>query len=266
MSNNHGVHSRVSSPSAGSLPPLAEILAERSVLLTGATGFLGKVVLYLLLRYHPEVKRLYLLIRGDSKSSFNRFNREILDSPAMGPLRDHLGSRFDQYVQERIAILPGDITNPDLVSPAAANCGALDVVIHCAGLVNFEASLEKALTINVIGVKHVIDFCRKRGAALVHVSTCYAAGAADGHRFEDDLPLDWCPSGQPKFSVQREIKDALAACERIESESRDQSRRAQFTDDMEHEAAGDGRELAYESRRKQWVEERLKEIGRERAL
>ena len=268
MSNNHRVHHPVSSTPADALPPLAEILDQRSILITGATGFLGKVLVYLLLRYHPELKRLYLLIRGDSKSSFNRFSREILDSPVMGPLREHLESRFDHYVEQRVVVLPGDITNPGLVSGDAGllGDGPLDAVIHCAGLVNFEASLEKALTINVVGVKHVIDFCRKRGAALIHISTCYAAGAADGHRFEDDLPLDWCPSGQPKFSLQREIKDALAACERIEAESRDQSRQAQFRHDTEHDGAAEDRELWHESRRKQWVEERLKQIGRERAL
>ena len=266
MSNNHRGHTRSSSPSAGPLPPLAEILADRTILLTGATGFLGKVVLYLLLRYHPEIKRLYLLIRGDTKSSFNRFSREILDSPALGPLREHLGSSFDRHVEERIAILPGDISNPDLVTAAATLRSPLDLVIHCAGLVNFEASLEKALTINVIGVKHVIDFCRRRSAALIHISTCYAAGAADGHRFEDDLPRDWCPSGHPKFTVQGEIKDALSACERIEGESRDLSRQAQFIETMDHHGAADGRELANEGRRKRWVEERLREIGRQRAL
>ncbi|MBV8054726.1 MAG: SDR family oxidoreductase, partial [Deltaproteobacteria bacterium] len=72
MSNNHRAHNPVSSAAADILPPLAEILDQRSILITGATGFLGKVLVYLLLRHHPELKRLYLLIRGDSKSSFNR--------------------------------------------------------------------------------------------------------------------------------------------------------------------------------------------------
>jgi long-chain acyl-CoA synthetase len=268
MSNNHKAQHPVSSRTADSLPALAEVLDQRSILITGATGFLGKVVLYILLRHHPELKRLYLLIRGDSKSSVNRFSHEILESPAMGPLREHLGPRFDNYIEQQVVVLPGDITNTDLVSSDAGPLGDAppDVVIHCAGLVNFEASLEKALSINVIGVKHVIDFCRKRGAALIHISTCYAAGAADGHRFEDDLPVDWCPNSQPKFNLQREIRDALAACERIEGESRDQSRQAQFSQDTEDNGAANGHELAHESRRKRWVEERLKEVGRERAL
>ena len=55
-------------------------------------------------------------------------------------------------------------------------------------MVNFEASLEKAISVNTIGVANVIEYCKKQDAAMMHVSTCYAAGAADGHRYEDDFP------------------------------------------------------------------------------
>src|SRR5712692_7067435 len=200
------------SRAANAMPPLAEVLRKRRIMLTGATGFLGKVLLYLLLRHHPEIERIFLLIRGDRRSSLNRFRREILDSPAMAPLREHLGARFDRYVEEKIEIVAGDITEPDLITDTADTLGhdKLDAVIHCAGLVNFEASLEKAIAINTVGVANVIEFCRKRGAALLHVSTCYAAGGADGHRFEDDVPVDWCPNGRRNFNSRREIRDALA--------------------------------------------------------
>ena len=114
------------------MPPLSEILGQRTILLTGATGFLGKVLLYLLLRYHPEFKRIYLLIRGDRKSSLNRFSREIVDSPVMGPLRESLAARFDSHVKEHVAVLPGDITNPELLSGDSSLLvdGPVDAVIH----------------------------------------------------------------------------------------------------------------------------------------
>ena len=78
------------------MPPLDQIFRHRRILLTGGTGFLGKVFLLLMLRHHPEVERIYLLIRGDKRSSLNRFRREILDSPVMTPLREHLGSHKHQ--------------------------------------------------------------------------------------------------------------------------------------------------------------------------
>ena len=55
-----------------------------------------------------------LLIRGDRRSSVGRFRREILDSPVFAPLREHLGDKFDRYIEEKIVVVPGDITNHGL--------------------------------------------------------------------------------------------------------------------------------------------------------
>ena len=247
------------------MPALEQVLKGRRILLTGSTGFLGKVFLAILLRWHPEIERVYLLIRGDRRSSVGRFRREILDSPVFAPLRQHLGEKFDHYIEEKVVVVPGDITNHGLLGEEAKpfKPGALDAVVHSAGLVNFEASLEKAIEVNTTGVANVIEFCHKLGAAMMHVSTCYAAGIADGHRYEDDIPKDWCPNGRKSFRLEREIQDALAAIERVQAESRDQLRHAEFRGDDDDD--GNPRESAIEHRRKQWLEERLKVVGRERA-
>src|SRR5580700_3829170 len=247
------------------MPALEQVFNSRRILLTGATGFLGKVFLALLLRWHPEIERVYLLIRGDRRSSVGRFRREILDSPVFAPLREHLGDKFDRYMEEKIVVVPGDITNQGLLGEEAKpfKPGSLDAVVHSAGLVNFEASLEKAIEVNTTGVANVIEFCGKVGAAMMHVSTCYVAGIADGHRYEDDIPQDWCPNSRKSFRLEREIRDALAAVERVQAESRDQLRHAEFRGDEDDDS--NPRESALEHRRKQWLEERLKDVGRKRA-
>src|SRR3984957_3845041 len=189
------------------MPALEQMLKGRRILLTGSTGFLGKVFLAILLRWHPEIERVYLLIRGDRRSSLGRFRREILDSPVFAPLREHLGAKFDHYIEEKIVVVPGDITNKGLLAEEAKpfKPGSLDAVVHSAGLVNFEASLEKAIEVSTTGVAHGIEFSQQVGAAMMHVSTCDAAGIADGHRYEDDIPKDWCPNGGKSFRLDREI-------------------------------------------------------------
>ncbi len=263
MSNNTKQPQAAARGGSKSMPALERALAGRRILLTGATGFLGKTFLYVLLRHHPEIERIYLLIRGDARTAAARYQREVVSSPAMDPLRAELGPRFERYLEDRISVVPGDISIQGLLAagPEALRSGQIDAVVHCAGLVNFEASLEKALVANTIGVANVVEFCRKLGARMLHVSTCYVAGGADGHRYEEDIPLDWCPDDrQARFNVQREIKDALAAIERIEAASHEQANYADFS-------GGDAqaREGISEGRRKRWVEDRLKQEGLARA-
>src|SRR5260370_4686692 len=206
MSSNNGKRN------GAAMPVLEQVLKGRRILLTGATGFLGKVCLGILMRWHPEIERIYLLIRGDRRSSVGRFRREILDSPVFAPLREHLGDKFDSYIEEKIVVVPGDITNDGLLGEEAKpfKPGSLDAVVHSAGLVNVEASLEKAIEVNTKGVANVIECCRKLGAAMMHVSTCYVAASADRHRYEDDIPKDWCPNARKSFRLEREIENARA--------------------------------------------------------
>ncbi len=247
------------------MPPLEQVLKGRRILLTGATGFLGKVFLSILLRWHPEIERVYLLIRGDRRSSVGRFRREILDSPVFAPLREHLGDKFDRYIEEKVVVVPGDITNDGLLGEEAKpfKPGSLDAVVHCAGLVNFEASLEKAIEVNTTGVANVIEFCRqsrRRDDARLDL-------LRRRHRRRPSLrrrhPRKLVSERTQSFRLEREIRDALAAIERVQAESRDQLRHAEFRGDDDDD--GNPRESALEHRRKQWVEERLKDVGRERA-
>src|SRR5271155_1425905 len=119
MSSSNGKRNGAAPRGASSMPALEQVLRGRRILLTGATGFLGKVFLAILLRWHPEVERVYLLIRGDRRSSVSRFRREILDSPVFAPLRQHLGEQFDRYIEDRVVVVPGDITNDGLLGEEA---------------------------------------------------------------------------------------------------------------------------------------------------
>ena len=48
-------------------PNIPESFAGRSVLITGATGFIGKVLVEKILRCCPDVNKLYLLVRPGRK-------------------------------------------------------------------------------------------------------------------------------------------------------------------------------------------------------
>lgn len=80
-----------------------------------------------------------------------------------------------------VKILHGDVRNPDLsLAPATRDWldHNIDVVIHCAALVQFEASAEDLHAVNVDGTRHAAMLCPN--ARFVHVSTAYVCGLKDG--------------------------------------------------------------------------------------
>ena len=141
--------------------------------------------------------------------------------------------------KRKIVVVPGDITNQGLLGDDAKpfKRGSLDAVVHCAGLVNFEASLEKAIEVNTIGVANVIEFCRKsrrRDDARVDL-------LRRRHRRRPSLrrrhpARTGAPIRASRFNLEREIRDALAAVERVEAESRDQLRHAEFRGDEDDDS------------------------------
>ena len=60
------------------------LLEGKNILLSGTTGFLGKVVLSLLLARYPKIGKVYALIRpGVSERARERFNKTVAPSPAL---------------------------------------------------------------------------------------------------------------------------------------------------------------------------------------
>ena len=97
---------------------IQEQLAGKTVLLTGASGFLGKAVLGQILRELPDTQ-VTLLLRGDAQQ---RLENEILNS---GPCEGLDGSR--------VKTISGDLGREGLDVGSG-----IDIVIHCAASVSFE--------------------------------------------------------------------------------------------------------------------------------
>lgn len=59
-------------PDANRMASISEFYAGKNVLITGATGFMGKVLVEKLLRSCPEVRALYLLVRPKAGQSMQQ--------------------------------------------------------------------------------------------------------------------------------------------------------------------------------------------------
>src|SRR5262249_11481195 len=98
---------------------IQEFFTGKTVLVTGATGFLGKALVEKILRGLPDVRRLYLLIRSRERANRTlgadeRFWGEILKSSIFDRLKKDLGTGFDAFVEQRVAVVNGDLTDERL--------------------------------------------------------------------------------------------------------------------------------------------------------
>ncbi|XP_020595026.1 alcohol-forming fatty acyl-CoA reductase-like, partial [Phalaenopsis equestris] len=166
---------------------IAEFLREKSVLVTGSTGFLAKIFVEKVLRVQPSVKKLFLLVRAsDGCSVEERFQNEVIGKELFDVLREKHGKDFDSFISDKVSAVAGDISYENL---GIKDYGVreqlwkeVDIVVNVAATTNFYERYDVALGINVMGAKNVLEFakqCRKI-KMLLHVSTAYVAGVQEG--------------------------------------------------------------------------------------
>ena len=119
----------------------------QTYLITGATGFLGRAVLQLLLAHGCRV--LALVKNSD---------------PLICTLPKH------------VAVFYGDLTAKESLRDFFAAGGDNFCVLHCAGIVSIASKPDEAIyRVNVQGTQNIIDLCCEFGAEkLVYVSSVHA--------------------------------------------------------------------------------------------
>ena len=250
---------------------LAQVFSHQEILLTGANGFLGKVLLGLLLDRFPELKHLHILLRaGRSLPAEQRFQRETLTSPALAQVIERITqTRGSGFVRERITVWPGDIRQPHCgLSPAALDhlSGRLGAIINCAGLVEFFPPLDLAFASNVDGVENTAVLAERLGSKLLHVSTCYVCGAADGLIEETEPVLGYYPHRQGPEDKSFNCHDELAYCRERIGRVSGSARQIENAQTASRAALGGLRAVAAGERlRSREISQRLIALGRQRA-
>ena len=152
-----------------------------AVLVTGATGFLGKELVRSLLAHDSTTIVVPLIRAGSAGELAHRAAR--------------LTAALPEAEHRRVRPILGDITRPRLgLTPARyAKIGEdVDRVIHVAATTRFDLPLAEARRVNVAGTAEALAICcalRRHGQSgrLDYVSTAYVAGDRDGVAYEDEL-------------------------------------------------------------------------------
>lgn len=153
---------------------IPEFYAGQGVLITGATGFIGKVVVEKLLRSCPDIGCLYLLVREKGEDTPQARVTHLLQGELFSRLR-----REQPNFAEKVVPVPGELTAEGLgLSQEMKEYLAprVSIVFHIAATIKFTERLRLAVKLNVLAVKRVVEFCKSLQTckALVHVSTAYA--------------------------------------------------------------------------------------------
>ena len=160
--------------------------ADGTVLLTGATGFVG---MELLARYLERSERSVLTI---VRARTDEDARERIDAV----LENLFGYRAGAYA-DRVTAVAGDMTAPRLGLDSVRwdwLAAQSTMIVHCAASVSFGLSLDEARAINVEGTRRMLQLAGRAQQLGVlerygQVSTAYVAGTHAGRFFESDLDV-----------------------------------------------------------------------------
>ena len=154
---------------------MMDAIGRKSVVfLTGATGFVGKVVLENLMRQREElgIERVHVLIRTGRKGAEpqTRFDEELVVSPCF--------AKLEEGWADRVEVVPGELTAEDCGIPHDLRPKlqqTITHVVHCAASIEFDLPLNEAASQNISSALNVLGFAREcvRLQNMVSVSTAY---------------------------------------------------------------------------------------------
>lgn len=136
------------------------------ILVTGATGFVGNVLLKALPKSFPEAQISVFVLPDDA-------------------------FKYSLSEQKGLRALEGDITDGEDVSNAVQGH---TYVIHLAGLISYSQQDKKALMdVNAKGVQNIVDAClQHRVLKLIHISSVGACGFyKNGKLADEETPFNW---------------------------------------------------------------------------
>ena len=127
--------------------PVFEFYRGKTVFITGATGFMGKVLVEKLLRC-TLVSKIYVLIRPKKGVR----SKQRLEDLLAGKIFDRI-RKESPLVLKKVEVIDGDITEDKLgISEEQENslASSVNVIFHSAATVRFDEDLSKSLAMNVL--------------------------------------------------------------------------------------------------------------------
>ncbi|XP_030031127.2 putative fatty acyl-CoA reductase CG5065 [Manduca sexta] len=150
-----------------------EFYKDRNVLVTGGSGFMGKVLIEKLLYSVPDIGYIYILMRPKRGKSVTERLEDMQRLPLFHRIKNEKPNAF-----KKLKVLQGDVVFEDFGLPESVIeniSNEVSVVFHFAATLRLEAPLKDNVNMNTAGTLRTLNVARKLKnlAIFVHLSTAF---------------------------------------------------------------------------------------------
>ncbi|XAR70055.1 Long-chain-fatty-acyl-CoA reductase [Bertholletia excelsa] len=169
---------------------IIKFLKGKNFFITGATGFLAKVLIEKILRTVPDVGKIFVLIKAKSKdAAMQRLKNEIIDAELFKCLRQSYGKSYQGFMLSKLVPVLGNVCESNLgleEHTLDAISKEVDVIVNSAANTTFDERYDVALDINTGGPSRLMSFAKKcrKLKLFLQVSTAYVNGQRRGRIME----------------------------------------------------------------------------------
>ncbi|CAH1114014.1 unnamed protein product [Psylliodes chrysocephalus] len=153
---------------------IPEFYENKNVFITGATGYLGKLLVEKLLRSCSGIRNIYVLIRAKHGKSPQDRMSDVTNDPLFDTIRKENSAALNKIIP-----IIGDIEKVNFglsEKDKATIIENVTIIFHCAASIRFDDPIKKAVFANTRSAREITLLARqlKRIDVFVHLSTAYS--------------------------------------------------------------------------------------------
>ncbi|XP_026684981.1 fatty acyl-CoA reductase wat-like [Diaphorina citri] len=155
------------------LESVADFYRNGHILITGGTGFMGKLMIDKLLRSFSDIDSLYIMVRDKKGSSPEERVEKMFDSVIFNRLTKEVPN-----FRSKIKVIPSNIEAEHLgLSPESKQLliSKVNIIFHCAATLRFDEELQAGVRANLYATRQILNLAKQCAnlKLLTYVSTAF---------------------------------------------------------------------------------------------